>query len=433
MNYFAEEMETLPINELRQLQLERLQATIVRVYKNVNFYHKLFETNKINPENIDSIDDFQKIVPFTTKEDLRENYPYDMFALPLREVVRIHSTLGTTGKPNVVGFTKNDLNHWSKVSARMLSLAGITRDDVIQISFDFGMFSSGFGITQGAELIGASVIPVSIDDLEKQVMIMKNYKSTVLIGTPSYALQLIEAIKATNINPNSLSLKVGLFGNEPWSENVRQKIEKNLFIKSYDIYGLSEIMGLGVAAECDHREGLHIWEDHFLVEVINPDTLEPVNDGEEGELILTSLRKEAIPLIRYRTEDIVSINREKCQCGRTHVRMSRVKGRTDDLIIVQGRRVYPSQIEHILHEIEHVHPHFQIVLDRIDGKSVMEINVVMLEDFFVDGFRDLLKMQKKIAENINKAFGLTVQVKFVEPKSLQSSDGISKKIIDKRN
>lgn len=432
MDFWNESYEILQREELVQLQLERLQSTINRIYKNVAFYKKLFEEKNISPENIQSVEDIQNL-PFTTKEHLRENYPYDMFATPLREIVRIHSTKGTTGKPNVVGFTQNDLKHWSEISARILTAAGIDRDDVILLSYDFGNFTNSFGLAAGAEIMGASVIPVLLSDFQKQVMIMKDYKSTALIGTPTYALRMIEAMEQAKINPNSLSLKIGLLGNEPWSESLRKEIEKKLFIEAIDVYGLTEIMSLGVASECKYKSGLHIWEDHFFAEVIDPRTLKPAKDGNEGELVLTTLTKEAFPLIRYRTEDIVSISSEPCKCGRTFRKMSRVKGRTDDLINVQGVKLYPSQIEDVILSVEHIKPHYLIRIDREHTRDLVEIDIEVLEDLFKDEMRNLLRVKSQIEGEIKIKLGLEAKVKLIEPNTLERDSGKSARIIDKRD
>ncbi len=432
MAFWKEDIETASVEELKQIQLEELQETIFRVYKQVSFYRKMFDEYGITPEDVQEITDLTKL-PFTTKDDLRENYPYDMFALPLKEVVRIHSTTGTTGKPNVVGFTRNDLNRWQEVSARLLTCAGVGKEDVVQISYDYGMFNSGFGLQSGSELIGASVIPVHTHDLEKQIMVMKDYKTTVLIGTPSYFMQIIEKIEELEININTLNLRIGILGNEPWSENMRNKIESSLAIDCYDIYGLSEIMGLGVACECENKEGLHIWEDHFIAELIDPNTQQVIKDGSEGELVLTTIKKEAIPLIRYRTEDIVSIYTDKCKCGRTHKRITRILGRTNDAIIVQGRKLYPSQIEEVLLRIEHTQPHYMIILDRVDGVDTIEINVEVVQELFVDDIKQLVELKRRIENEIAKTFEVRPNIKLVEPKTLERMTGKTIRVLDKRS
>jgi phenylacetate-CoA ligase len=371
--YWEKEKECMDRGELEQLQLERLESTLSRVQMNVPFYRKKFEELSIDTDNIRSVEDLRKL-PFTAKDDLRDNYPYGLFAVPLREVVRVHASSGTTGMSTVVGYTNNDIKRWSNLVARILTAGGVSAEDVVQISFGYGLFTGGFGLHYGAERVGASVIPMSSGNTGRQLKIMQDFKTTALVCTPSYALLLAETIFEKGININALSLKYGLFGGEPWSGEMRNEIQDKLKIKATDNYGLSEIMGPGVAGECLEQNGLHINEDHFLVEIINPDTLEPVTPGETGELVVTTLTKEAFPVIRFRTRDLTRLITEPCPCGRTLARMDRVRGRTDDMLIIKGVNVFPSQIESVLFEVEGTEPHYQIIIDRegaMDHVSVL--------------------------------------------------------------
>lgn len=423
--------ECMPREVLRQLQLERLQATLNRVAKNVEFYRKKFQELKIEPEDIKSLDDV-RYLPFTMKRDLRDNYPYGMFAVPLRDVVRIHSSTGTTGKPTVVGYTKRDLANWADLCARFITAGGVTAEDVVQISFGYGLFTGGFGLHYGAELIGASVIPASSGNTRRQIMIMQDYKTTALVCTPSYALHIADVMEEMGINPKSLSLKWGLFGAEPWSEQMRQKIQEKLPIVATDNYGLSEVMGPGVAGECLEQNGMHLHEDHFLVEIINPETLEPVPDGELGEIVITTLHKEAFPLIRYRTRDISRIIPGECPCGRTGRRLQKIQGRTDDMLIIRGVNVFPSQIEEVLFEIEGAEPHYMLIVDRKNNLDTLEVQVEVNDNLF----RQVLSQQSKIVQQISarlqSTLGIGVEVKLVEPKTLQRFEGKAKRVIDKR-
>ncbi|MGQ9693116.1 MAG: phenylacetate--CoA ligase family protein [Thermodesulfobacteriota bacterium] len=420
--------ECLPREEIEQLQLERLQSTLNRVYRNVVFYRKKFDELKILPEEIQSLKDLANF-PFTSKEDLRHSYPYGMFALPLREVVRIHSSSGVTGKPTVTGYTRNDLHHWSQLTARVLTAGGVTKDDVVQITFRYGLLTGAFGLHQGAELIGASVIPMSTGNTQKQVMIMQDYKTTALVGTPAYALRLAKYMEETGIDPKSLSLKLGLFGGEPFPEAMRKEIEERLFIKATDNYGVSEVMGPGVSAECLHRNGLHLYEDHFIAEIIDPQTLQVLPPGAEGELVLTTLTKEAFPLIRYRTRDITALDYAPCPCGRTLVRMKKVLGRTDDIVIIKGVKVFPSQVEAILMEIEGVEPHYQLLADRQEGIDTLEVKVEVNEKVFSDEIKILQNISAQIERRFREIIGVSVKVKLVAPQSLRKGE---ERIVDRR-
>lgn len=420
--------ETLQRDALQQLQLERLQSTLNRVYLNVAFYRNLLDEAGIAPEDIISLDDLSKI-PFTTKESLVENQPYGMFTIPLREVVRLQSSSGTTREPVVVGYTKNDIDHWTELVTRVLVAGEVTKDDVVQISFDYGLFTGALGFHYGAELLGATVIPCSRLSTEKQIAIMRNYRTTVLVCTPTFALHMVDVMNKQGISPAELSLRVGLLGSEPWSEIVRKEIEEGLHITALDNYGISEIIGPGVSAECEEKNGLHIFEDHFIPEVIDPDTGEVLPEGEAGELVLTTITKEAFPMIRYRTGDLTSLNYAACPCGRTLVRMSRVAGRTDDIIIIQGVKVLPSRIEQILTEIEGTEPHFQLNVDRSGTLDELEVSVEVSGQIFFDEVRKMRALQDEIQRQLKEALGFFVRVKLVEPMSIQKwrdSSGNSK-------
>jgi phenylacetate-CoA ligase len=423
--------ECMEREEVEQLQLERLQSTLNRVYRNVTFYRKRFDALKILPDEIQSAKDLSQF-PLTVKEDLRESYPYGMFALPLREVVRIHSSSGVTGKPTVTGYTQNDLHHWSQLAARVLSAGGVTKDDVVQITFKYGLFTGAFGLHYGAELIGASVIPMSTGNTSKQVLIMQDYKTTALVGTPSYALRLARYMEGEGIDPKSLSLRLGLFGGEPCPESMCKEIAERLFINVTDNYGVSEVMGPGVSAECESKNGLHIYEDHFIPEIIDPQTLQVLPPGAEGELVLTTLSKEAFPLIRYRTRDITSLDYAACPCGRTLVRMKKVLGRSDDIIIIKGVNVFPSQVEAILMEVEGVEPRYQIIADRTGGVDTLEVKVEVHEKVFSDEIKNLQNIAGQIESKFREVIGVSAKIKLVAPESLKFAEGTSPKVIDRR-
>jgi phenylacetate-CoA ligase len=429
--YWEHEKECMEREELEQLQLERLESTLNRVYMNVPFYRKKFDDLGIDIEDIRSFDDMKRL-PFTMKEDLRDNYPYELFAIPLREVVRIHASSGTTGMSTVVGYTKNDIKTWSNLVARILTAGGVTKDDVVQIAFSYGLFTGGFGLHYGAERIGASVIPMSSGSTKRQIKIMQDFKTTALVSTPSYALLIADTIYERGINVNSLSLKYGLFGAEPWSDAMRREIQDKLKITATDNYGLSEVVGPGVSGECLGQIGLHINEDHFLAEVINPETLEPVQPGEIGEIVITTLTKEAFPMIRFRTRDLTRLIPEPCPCGRTFIRMSRVIGRTDDMVIVKGVNVFPAQIESILFEVEGIEPHYQIILDRKEHIDEITILVEMSEGIFFDEMKKQNELVTNIKKRLASELGISVEVKLVEKKTLERFEGKSKRVVDKR-
>ena len=429
--YWEPEYECMNKEDLEQLQLERLQSTLFRVATHVPFYRSKFKELNIDPDGFRSLNELSTL-PFTTKQDLRDNYPYGLFAVPLREVVRVHASSGTTGQATVVGYTRNDIKRWSNLVGRVLTGAGVTDDDVVQIAFGYGMFTGGFGLHYGSERIGASVIPISSGNTKRQIQIMQDFRTTALVCTPSYALLLADAMEDMGININGLSLKYGLFGGEPWSEAMRAEIQNKLNIIATDNYGLSEVMGPGVAGECKACNGLHINEDHFLFEVINPDTLEPAAPGEVGELVITTLTKEAFPIIRYRTRDLTRIIQEPCSCGRTFRKIQRVMGRTDDMLIIKGVNVYPSQIEAVLFEIEGIKPHYQIVVEREGRLDRITVKVEVVESIFFDEMKKQRHMIDTIKKRLNTELGIGVNVKLVEEKTLERSEGKAKRVIDKR-
>ena len=429
--HWEPEFENMDREELEQLQLERLEATLNRVYMNVPFYRKKFDELGIDTDSIRSFEDIRKL-PFTTKDDLRNNYPYGLFAVPLREVVRIHASSGTTGMSTVVGYTKNDLKTWANLVARVLTAGGITKDDVIQIAFGYGLFTGGFGLHYGAERIGASVIPISSGNTSRQIKIMQDFRTTALVCTPSYALLIAETIKEMGINVNSLALKHGLFGAEPWSEAMRNEIQSKLKITATDNYGLSEVMGPGVAGECLERNGLHINEDHFLVELIDPQTLEPAQPGEIGELVITTLTKEAFPVIRYRTRDLTRLLPDACPCGRRFRKMSRILGRTDDMLIIKGVNVFPQQIEAVLFDIEGTEPHYQIIVDRKGPLDTVAVHVEVSEAIFFDEMKKQSELVELIKRRLASELGIGVDVKLVEKKALDRSEGKARRVVDLR-
>ncbi len=429
---YDEELETMPREALEALQLKRLQNTVERVYNLVPFYKNRFDKLSLKPEDIKTLDDLKRL-PFTIKQDLRDNYPFGLFTLPLEQVVRVHASSGTTGKPTVVGYSKRDIELWSNLMARSFAAAGVTRGDIIQNAYGYGLFTGGLGAHYGGEKLGATVIPISGGNTQKQIMIMQDFGSTVLTATPSYVLYLAESAHDMGVTQDKIKLKVGILGAEPWTEEMREAIEKKLGIDAIDIYGLSEIMGPGVAIECkEAKHGLHIWEDAFIPEIIDPDTQEVLKDGEEGELVITTITKEAFPLIRYRTHDITRIIKEPCICGRTHKRIARIKGRSDDMLIIRGVNIFPSQIESLLVDIEGIEPHYQLIVDRINNLDVLEVKVEVSEKVFSDEIRKLQSLQKKIEKDVKDLYGINVKVTLSEPKSLARFEGKAKRVIDKR-
>ena len=430
--YWQAVKECMNRDDVEQLQLERLQSTLSRVYMNVPFYKKKFDELGIDPDDFRSLDDLKRL-PFTTKDDLRNSYPYGMFAVPLREVVRIQSSSGTTGMPTVVGYTTNDLKNWSDLVARILTAGGVTQNDIVQIAFDYGLFTGAFGLHYGAERLGASVIPISSGDTRRQVKLLQDFKTTALICTPTFALSIADTVADMGINVNSLSLKYGLFGAEPWSEAMRQELQNRLKIIATDNYGLSEVMGPGVAGECLERNGLHINEDHFLIEVVDPETLEPVPAGKTGELVITTLTKEAFPVIRFRTRDLTMLLNDPCPCGRTFMRMGKVMGRTDDMIKVKGANVFPSQVEAVLAEIEGTAPHYQIIVDRKASADELTVLVEVSESIFSDSMREQRKFIDTIRTRLAAELGIAVEVRLVESKSIERSEGKTVRVIEKRS
>jgi len=431
MKYWEENRECMDREDLEQLQLERLQSTIYRVATHVPFYRNMFKEINLNPDGFRSLSELNSL-PFTVKDDLRQNYPYGLFAVPLRDIVRIHSSSGTTGMATVVGYTRNDIKNWSDLVARVLTAAGLGKDDVIQIAFGYGLFTGGFGLHYGAERLGASVIPISSGNTKRQIQIMQDFKTTALVCTPSYALMIADTMLDMGINVNGLSLKFGLFGAEPWSEAMRTEINNKLNIKATDNYGLSEVMGPGVAGECLECNGLHISEDHFLVEVINPNTLQPVQPGEVGELVITTLTKEAFPVIRYRTRDLTRLITEPCACGRTSYRMKRILGRTDDMLIIKGVNVFPTQIENVLFEIEGTEPHYRIVVERENHQDKATVLVEVVESIFFDEMKKQRQLIDRIKKQLASELGVSVDVKLVEEKTLERFEGKGQRVIDKR-
>jgi phenylacetate-CoA ligase len=431
---YNDEYETLPREALKALQLKRLQQVVNRVYHNVGFYKKSFDKAGVTPDDLKTLDDLKRF-PFTSKQDLRDNYPFGMFAVPMSNVVRLHASSGTTGRSTVVGYTKRDIDTWAELIARCLVAANLTKGDVIHNAYGYGLFTGGLGLHYGAEKLGASVIPMSGGNTKRQLMILQDFGPTAICCTPSYALNLAEQGQAMGIDMRSLNLRVGIFGAEPWSEQMRRQIEEAFDIRALNIYGLSEIMGPGVAMECsDVQEGMHIFEDHFLVETINPKTGEVLPPGEQGELVFTTLTKEAFPLIRYRTRDISRLYPVPCRCGRTSYRMDRVMGRSDDMLIIRGVNVFPSQIEAVLIAIEGLEPHYQLIVDRVGTLDTLEVQVEVTDSQFVnaDEVKVLQKLEKQLIKDMKDYLGITAKVKLVEPKTIQRSEGKASRVIDKR-
>jgi phenylacetate-CoA ligase len=430
-SYIWDEVETLPPHEMERLQVERLRAGVDRVSKTVSFYKSKLNEAGVTADNIRSLEDLDRL-PFTTKQNLRDHYPFGLVAVPMKEVVRVHASSGTTGKPTVVAYSRNDVTLWSDLMARTCAAAGVTEDDVVHNAYGYGLFTGGLGFHYGAERLGATVIPVSGGNTKRQLMIMSDFGSTVLCCTPSYSLLIAEVAEEDGIDFKALPLKVGMFGAELWSERMRQEIESRLSIVALNVYGLSEVIGPGVSIECTEKQGMHIFEDHFIPEIIDPETGQRLRDGELGELVLTCVTKEALPLIRYRTRDRTRLMREKCECGRTTVRMERVIGRTDDMIIVRGVNVFPSQIETVLLQAGGVEPHYQIVVDRSAG-SMDELDVLVETPAEIYGNRErLVQLEKRLSFDVQSALGITCQVKLVGPREIARSEGKAVRVVDKR-
>jgi len=426
-----EKIECASRDSMNQIQSERLRKTVDRVYHNVPYYRKKMQDLGLVPEDIRSIEDLAKL-PFTVKTDLRDNYPFGTFAVPMSEIVRIHASSGTTGRPTVVGYTRNDIAMWSENVTRSLCMAGVTKHDLVQVAYGYGLFTGGLGLHYGTENLGASVIPISGGNTQKQIQLLQDFGSTVICCTPSYVLHIAEVLEEMKIDPSTLKLRVGVFGAEPWSENMRKEIEKKLQIKAIDIYGLSEIMGPGVSCECTYQAGMHINEDHFIPEIINPDTLLPVAPGEIGELVFSTITKEGIPLLRYRTRDLTRLIYDKCECGRTLVRMEKCKGRSDDMLIIRGVNVFPSQIESILLNMSETEPHYLLIVEREGNLDTLKVQVEVQEQFFSDEIKELQNLTKKIKYNLESTLGVSVTVQLVEPKTIERSAGKAKRVIDNR-
>lgn len=426
-----ERVETMGAEEKRALQSERLRDCVRRVYENVEPYRKKMQAIGLEPGDIRNIDDLAKL-PFTTKDDLRDNYPYGLTAVPMDSVTEIHASSGTTGKQTVVTYTRNDVALWSEVVARSLTMAGGTPKDVVHVSYGYGLFTGGLGGHYGGQAIGAATIPVSTGNTKRQIQIMRDFGSTILMCTPSYALYLAEAIEEMGCI-DEIKLKAGVFGAEPWTEEMRREIERRLRIKAYDIYGLSEIIGPGVSCECEAQDGMHVQEDHFIPEIIDPATGAVLPDGQSGELVFTCVTKEAMPLIRYRTRDITKLERGVCSCGRTTVRMRKPSGRADDMLIIRGVNVFPSQIESVLMHISEASPYYMLVVDRVGNLDTLEVQVEMRPEFFSDSVRGLETLSRRISKEIESTLGISAAVRLVEPKSIQRVEGKASRIIDKRS
>ena len=428
---FNEKFECLGTQDLKKIQSQRLSQTVNYIYDKSPVFKKKFDEAKIAPAGIKSIDDIKRF-PFCVKDDLRDNYPFGIFSSGLKDIREIHISSGTTGNPTVVGYSKDDLDLWSQVIARSLCCAGALPGDIIQIAYGYGLFTGGLGLHYGSLLLGLTVIPCSSGQTKRQLKIMQDLKPRILACTPSYALYMAETARELGIDMKKSHWQIGIFGAEPWSESMRQKIEDSLGLQAIDIYGLSEIIGPGVACECHRKDGLHFFSDVFYPEIIDPLTLQPVGEGQRGELVVTTLTKSGMPLVRYRTRDIVTINSEKCACGRTSPRISKILGRTDDMIVVRGINVFPSQIEEVLLKIEGTEPHYQIVVERDKGLDKLEILVELTESFFSDEVKKLQTYEQHIAREIESVLGIGVRVRLVEPKTLERSEGKSKRVLDKR-
>lgn len=427
-----ESSECMGREEMRELQNKRLRTTIERVYHNSTFYRARMQELGITPNDIETIDDLVKL-PFTIKTDLRDNYPFGLFSSPMSEIVRLHASSGTTGKPIVAGYTRKDLSTWSEVMARTFAAGGCSRNDIFQVAYGYGLFTGGLGAHYGAENLGSSVIPISSGNTEKQIQLMTDFGTTALCCTPSYALHIAETIQEKGLK-GKLKLRVGFFGAEPWTDAMRHELEDKLGIKAYDIFGLTEVIGPGVAYECEEQEGMHINEDHFIPEIINPITFEPVEPGEVGELVFTTITKEGMPVIRYRTKDLSSLSYETCSCGRKTVRMHKIMGRSDDMLIIRGVNVFPSQIESVLLEFGETAPHYHLYVDRVNNTDTFEVHVeVRPEAFSDDLMSSMMNLKKRIEGRIQSVVGIHANVKLVEPRSIERSEGKAKRVTDKRS
>ncbi|WMJ23415.1 phenylacetate--CoA ligase [Paludicola sp. MB14-C6] len=430
--FFQKEIETMPRNKLEELQLERLKWMVGYCYDNVPFYQKRLKDAGITADKIKCLSDLQYI-PLTTKEDIRDNYPFGLFAKPMKEITRLHASSGTTGKPTVVGYTKRDLENWSDCVARVCMAVGVTDEDIVQIAFGYGLFTGALGLHYGLEKIGATVIPASSGNTQKQVMLLKDFGVTALVSTPSYGLYMSEVAKEQGISLDELKLKTGLFGSEGCTPEMRTQIEKAFHVFATDNYGMSELMGPGVSGECYLRCGMHINEDHFLPEIINSNTKEVLDKGETGELVITTITKEGIPMLRYRTKDITRLNYDTCACGRTHVRMDKIKGRSDDMLKIRGVNVFPSQIESVLVGLEHIGPHYQLIIRREGFMDTLEVQVELIDSSLLEQYGKLEKLQNDISAKLRTVLGIDSKVSLVEPKSIERFQGKAKRIIDLRN
>lgn len=429
--YWNKEAECMGREEMRRLQSERLVKMVKHVYEDSTYYRKRMDECGVKPEDIRSIDDIVKL-PFTTKQDLRDNYPFNLFCVPMEQIVRLHASSGTTGKPIVAGYTREDLEMWSEVTARSLMAAGVTSKDIMQVSYGYGLFTGGLGAHDGGTLIGASIVPTGSGNTEKQITLMHDFGSTVLACTPSYALYLAETIAKSGLDINDFKLRVGVFGAEPWTNSMRAEIEEKLHIKAYDIYGLTEMCGPGVGCECECQNGTHLWEDHFYPEIIDPVTLQPVAPGEKGELVFTNLTKWGMPMIRYRTRDLTSLIYEKCECGRTAVRMNKILGRSDDMLIIRGVNVFPSTVESIILEFPECEPYYFIEVDRVNNVDTFDILVEVHPEYYTDRVNELVDLKKRITARCQSVIGIKPNVKIVEPNTIERSMGKAKRAIDHR-
>ncbi len=431
MLYWDQEKECMPREKLNELQLRRLKESVYRTYSFVPSYRAKMDEVGVKPQDIKSLADL-KYLPFLTKKDFHANYPFGLMAVPMRDMVRIQSSSGTTGKPTVAGYTKNDIETWAELMARSMTSAGATRDSVIQITWGYGLFTGGMGGHYGAERTGAAVLPASGGNTPRQLMLMQDYGVTMLAGTPSYALVIYEEMQRMGLKPSDFKLKSGIFGAEPWSENMRKEIESKWEIDAYDVYGMTELIGPGAAVDCAYKQGLHIAEDHFIAEIIDPDTGEVLPEGSHGELVITSLTKEALPIIRYRTRDLTQLNYETCDCGRTHARIKKILGRSDDMLIIRGVNVFPSMVETILLQIPGIEPIYQLIVERKNNLDRLEVQVEVSENVFSDEVRKLEELEAKISATLNSGLGVSVKVRLVEPRTIERSEGKAKRIIDNR-
>ena len=426
-----ETMECMSRDDMRKLQGIRLKRTVDRVYHNCEPYRKRMQEKGVDPNDIQTIDDIVKL-PFTSKVDLRDYYPFGLLSVPMSEIVRLQASSGTTGKPIVVGYTRNDLNIWGEVGARCFTAFGLGKNDVVQVSYGYGLFTGGLGAHAAVETIGGTVLPMSSGNTEKQIMLMRDFGSVGLACTPSYALFLADAMLDSGISREEFKLKIGVFGAEPWTESMRKELQEKLGIKAYDLYGLTEIIGPGVGHECECQNGTHLCEDHFYPEIVDPATGEPLPPGAIGELVFSTITKEGMPLLRFRTRDLTSLNYEPCECGRTSVRMSKILGRSDDMLIIRGVNVFPSQVESVICEMPQLEPHYLLIIDRVNNLDTFEVQVEVKEEFFSDEMSKLLELKKQINHRLQSVLGISPDVKLVEPRSIERSQGKAKRVIDKR-